>query len=86
MFDSKTQFNSCSYDELTYCLRHRLEWIRSYRKSQADGVLVEYPNLNASLRLSCIVQQMEIKRLLKMRRVLKRSNYKNWNSEFLTEN
>jgi len=76
----RNQFDSCSYDELTSCLKARVEWIRESRLFLADPYTLKYEHVRAKTILSMAINADEIRLLLIIRRVLKRSKYRNWDS------
>jgi hypothetical protein len=78
------KFNTCSYDELTDCIRARIEWIREYTQFLHDENSLVYSHLRGVAIARSALYKSEIRRLLKMRRVLKRSRLKNWNSDILS--
>jgi hypothetical protein len=80
----RKQFDGCSYKELTDCVKARIEWIRECRDFLKDEHCYKYGYLRASTALKILIMENEIRKLLKMRRVLKKSKYKNWNSELLS--
>jgi len=77
------QFDSCSYGELTNCVRYRIKWLKGYRKIGEEGILKDYPDIMAGLRIKAAFERSEIKKLLKMRRILKKSDLHNWDSVVL---
>lgn len=81
----RKQFDSCSYDELTYCIKNRIEWLRSYKEMCKSNILKDFPKQKADLRLSAVIQKSEIGRLIKMRRILQKSGLKNWDSDILKD-
>ncbi len=76
------QFDSCSYNELTSCVHARIEWIRESRKFLKDPVSRNYPHVSSKQRLNVVINSNEIKRLLKYRRILKKSNLRNFDSDY----
>jgi hypothetical protein len=82
---TRQQFDSCSYGELTYCVTARLQDIREYKDFLNNQEIInKYPVMKAYVVHSLERSEKEIRRLLKMRRVLKKSPYKNWDSRLLT--
>lgn len=82
---TRQQFDSCAYSELTHCVIARIEWIREDRAYLANEELVtKYPLMAKRIRHSLDRSEKELRRLLKMRRVLKKSPYRNWDSRLLT--
>ena len=79
----KNQFDSCSYEELTMCIHARVQWIREYRRFRTDDNTRQYGHIRAILLFKILSCKMEIKRLLKMRRVLKKSSLRNWDTDRL---
>jgi hypothetical protein len=79
----RKQFDSCSYDELTGCIIARIEWIRERQKFLKDPNSHPYGNIRVTVSLNILSYKHEIKKLLKMRRILKKSSYKSWNSDLL---
>lgn len=79
----RKQFDSCSYAELTSCIKARIEWIRESRQFLRDKNTEVYRHTRATVRLTLLRNKLEIRNLLKMRRVLKRSGLKNWDSDKL---
>ena len=77
------QFDSCSYEELTSCVHARVSWIREYRRFRKDDYSTQYGHIRAGLIHQIVICNSEIKRLLKMRRILKKSSLKNWDTERL---
>lgn len=65
------QFASCSYDELTSCLKHRLDIFKEYR-GFLNGELTEFNHVRWLVRMSQLSLREEIRYLLKRRRELKR--------------
>jgi len=80
----RKQFDSCSYEELTNCVHARIRWIREMKKFLKDENTKDYGHIKAKCRLSIATDKKEISKLLKMRRVLKKSNLKNWDSDILS--
>ena len=80
----RNQFDGCSYEELTSCVKARIEWIRECRDFLNDEHCYKYGYLRASTALKILRMEDEIRKLLKMKRVLKKSKYKNWNSDLLS--
>lgn len=78
------QFDTCSYDELTRCVQARIEWLREVRSFLADPVTKKYHHVRFHAALDEWTYKVEIKRLLKMRRVLKSSITKQWNTDYFT--
>ena len=72
----KYKFDSCSYDELTNCIRGRIRDIRNYRNVLSTG-LEKYPYVKQKILKSLEIDLFEIKKLLRYRRVLKRSGCRN---------
>lgn len=81
---TRQQFDSCSYDELTRCVRARIEWIRECKRFLDDSYCRQYGSIRATIGLRVICCKWEIRRLLVMRRVLKRSGLHNWDSRILS--
>ena len=80
----RQQFDSCAYSELTDCVIARIEWIREERSFLADKELnTKYFVMRPYVMHTLERNEKEVRRLLKMRRVLKKSPYKNWNSRLL---
>lgn len=78
------QFDTCSYDELTHCIKARFNDIREYRNYLANQeVNAKYPMMRKYVERGLDVTEKEVRRLLKMRRVLKKSVYRNWDSKLL---
>lgn len=75
------QFGSCSYDELTSCVKARVKWIREARLFLGDPLTIKYQHVRGKIRLSMLTNKLEIRRLLIMRRVLKTSPYNNWDDD-----
>lgn len=82
----REQFDSCSYDELTRCVHARVRWIREYTRFLADPLTAEYTTVRVNTAIRILSTKHEIGRLLKMRRTLKRSGRRNWDSSVLDEN
>lgn len=81
----RKQFDSCSYDELTCCITGRISWIRESYRFLADRNTAQYGHIRVKVIIGINTNKQEIKRLLNMRRVLKRSGLKNWDSDKLDE-
>ncbi len=79
----REQFDSCSYEELTYCIKARIKDIREFREFLKDEYSYKYKEVRTSIMFKTLISKSEIRRLLKMRRVLKKSQYKNWDSSLL---
>lgn len=79
----RKQFDSCSYEELTNCIHARVKWIRESRKFLADVNTREYGHIRSHVILSATTNKFEIRRLMKMRRILKRSGLRNWDTDRL---
>ena len=75
------QFGSCSYDELTSCVKARVKWIREARLFLGDPLTIKYQHVRGKIRLSVLTNKLEIRSLLVMRRVLKTSPYKAWDDD-----
>ncbi|WP_191556580.1 hypothetical protein [Metabacillus idriensis] len=80
----RKQFDTCSYSELTNCVKGRIEGIREYRRFLNDDSVKSYSRIRAKVALSITIEKFEIQRLLKMRRVLKKSGQRHWNSDKLS--
>lgn len=78
------KFNTCSYGELTTCIRGRLNDIREYKRFLMNQECKFYPRIAAHIRFDIAFEKYEIRCLLKMRRVLKRSGLKSWDSTRLS--
>lgn len=79
--ERKHDFDSCSYDELTHCIKFRLKSIREIKC--ARKLLVDkYPNVCACLRLTELNLKYEIKELFKMRREMKIKNANHWRDTY----
>ena len=82
---TRQQFDSCAYSELTHCVIARIEWIREERDYLANEELGnKYPIMRGYVLHSLDRNEKEIRRLLKMRRILKKSPYRNWDTRLLT--
>lgn len=82
---TRQQFDSCAYSELTHCVIARIEWIREDRAFLANEELTKkYILMTKQVQHSLERNEKELRRLLKMRSVLKKSPYKNWDSRLLT--
>ena len=82
---TRQQFDSCAYSELTHCVIARIEWIREERAYLAKGELNDkYPIMHEYVLHSLDRNEKEIRRLLQMRRILKKSPYNNWDTRLLT--
>jgi len=79
----RKQFDSCSYEELTSCIHARVQWIREYRRFRNDPNTLQYGHIRADMIFKILYCNREIKRLLKMRRVLKKSGLRNWDTDQL---
>lgn len=78
------QFDTCSYDELTHCIKARFDDIREYKDYLAnEEINSKYPMMRKYVERGLDVTEKEVRRLLKMRRVLKQSVYRNWDSRLL---
>jgi hypothetical protein len=71
------KFDSCSYEELTDCIRSRIEWVREYREVLSDPNMKKYSHTRHMIALSLIDNRREIKILLNSRRILKSSGMNN---------
>lgn len=81
---TRQQFDSCAYSELTHCVIARIEWIKEDRAYLANEELnLRYPVMHSYVAHALDRNEKEVRRLLKMRRVLKKSPYKNWDSRLL---
>ena len=79
------QFDTCSYKELTFCVKGRIRWIRESINFLNNPKLVEeYKIITERVRKGMENDKCEISKILKMRRVLKKSGQRNWNSDRLT--
>jgi len=79
----RNQFDSCSYEELTLCVHARVQWIREWRRFLKDGSTRQYGHIRSSAVINIATNCLEIKRLLKMRRVLKNSGLRSWDTDRL---
>lgn len=79
----RKQFDSCSYEELTDCIHARIKWIRESRKFLADSNTKQYGHIRSKVIFGMATNKFEIRRLMKMRRVLKRSGLRNWDTDRL---
>lgn len=78
----KYQFDTCSYDELTRCVHTRIEWIRECRRFLADHNTRQYHHVRFQMVMKKWTYKHEVKRLLKMRRILKKSVTRQWNTDY----
>ena len=76
------QFDSCSYEELTGCIHARVQWIREWRRFLKDDTH-QYGHVRSTAIIKIATNCLEIKRLLKMRRILKKSDLRNWDTDRL---
>jgi len=79
----RKQFDSCSYEELTSCIHARVKWIREWRKFRNDADTMQYEHIRSTAIIKIAVNCREIRRLLKMRRILKKSGLRNWDTDRL---
>lgn len=79
----KYQFDICSYKKLTDCIHARVQWVRECRGFLKDDNSKRYGYIRATVRLKIVINCQEIRRLLKMRRVLKKSDLRNWDTNRL---
>lgn len=78
----KRQFDSCSYEELTRCAHARIKNIREYRRFLNDPFSSMYPHIRTKVIFSIAICKSEIRRLLRYRRILKKSDLKNFDSQY----
>lgn len=79
----KEQFDSCSYNELTSCVKSRIKWIRENKRFlYEEKASSNYPNIKVQCVFKTFELEEEIRRLLEMRRILKSSGRKNWDSNY----
>lgn len=79
----KGQFDSCSYNELTNCIKARIKMIRENQRFLDDAeTYSNYPNIRIQCYFKISDLNQEIRRLLEMRRILKSSGRKNWDSNY----
>jgi len=78
----RKQFDSCSYEELTECVHARVRWIREWRRFLKDNTH-QYGHIRSTAVIKIATNCHEIRRLLKMRRVLKKSGQRNWDTDWL---
>lgn len=77
------QFDSCSYNELTNCVKARIKMIRENQRFLDDTkASSNYPNIRIQCSFKISDLNQEIRRLLEMRRILKSSGRKNWDSNY----
>lgn len=82
---TRQQFDSCSYNELTWNIKIKITSIREYQEFLNDETITgKYPFMKTYVEYLLERSEKEIRRLLKMRRVLKKSKYRNWDSDFLS--
>lgn len=66
------QFTSCSYQELTSCVYHRLQSLREYREFLSSGS--EYFQVKWLVRMSMLSVREEVRYLLDARRAFRRDS------------
>lgn len=81
----KYQFDTCSYGELTRCVRARIKWIRECRRFIADPTSKGYHFVRMQMVFKISSLGVEIKKLLKMRRILKKSVTRQWNTDYFVK-
>lgn len=78
----KYQFDTCSYEELTSCVRARIKWIRECKRFLRDPASRPYHHVRMQMALKWRTYEFEIRKLLKMRRILKKSVTRQWNTDY----
>jgi hypothetical protein len=48
------QFETCSYEELTSCIKARIKWIRESREFLKDPNTFKYGHIRATMRLKVL--------------------------------
>lgn len=76
------QFDTMSYAGLTRCVRARIQWIREYNRFLEDEHSKNYEHIRSTIVLSKLTAEHEINELLRMRRILKASPLRNWNTDY----
>lgn len=78
------QFDTCSYWELSSCIKARIQWIREMASLLENTQISEdYKLVVLTVKQRITNDQNEIVKLLKMRRVLKKSGLRSWDSNVL---
>lgn len=73
-----SKFHSCSYEELTNCVRFRIQTIRQYRRFLETHSLPGYPDVRFRIKLAILTEEQEIRDLMEMRRMMKRCRAKTY--------
>ena len=72
-------FDGCSYAELTRCIYYRVEKLKEFREFLKDRETGrKYPSVRSSAVFTGLRYELQIKKLMKMRRRLRKSPYCNW--------
>lgn len=79
--ERKRDFDSCTRHELTECVKYRIKVIREIRLAKVE-VAFKFPNVYTYLMLKEMNLQIEIKSLLKMRRIMKERNLHHWRDAY----
>lgn len=66
------QFASCSRAEVKQCYESRERWLAEHERLMADGVMEDYPQLTATLRVMAAHKRHNIKVLKKYERLMKK--------------
>ena len=66
------KFSSCSKAEVKDCYEHREQWLMEYDRLMPDGVMEDYPQLTATLRILAAHKRHEIKVLRRYERLMKK--------------
>lgn len=75
-------FDGHAYDELTRFISARVKYLREYRKFLEDASTRQYTQVRFTIKLKEITVQHEIRTLLEMRRILKKSALDRWDTKF----
>lgn len=81
--ERKRDFDSCTYHELTECVKYRIKVIREIRLAKTH-LSFAFPTVHTFLKLKEMQLQNEIKTLLKMRRTMKERNAVHWRDVYDT--
>lgn len=79
--ERKRDFDSCTRHELTECVRYRIKVIREIRLAKVE-VAFKFPTVYTFLTLKEMQLKIEIKSLMKMRRIMKERNLHHWREAY----
>lgn len=73
-----TKYDSCSVEELRYCVSKRVDFIDECRAISRQHILMAYPEVRAQLRMQRFTARRELKDLDSILTTLRKTHYHNY--------